>query len=67
MTEDWYIFKLIFKEKRKLIGIATFKATFTEPRIVFNKKVLTFSIDIQPKGEELQQTGRKLYTYPKLF
>lgn len=61
--EDWYIFELIFGQgKRKLIGISTFNATFTEPRIVFNKRELTFCIDIHPEGEELQQTGRKLYT-----
>lgn len=60
MAEEWYIFEQIFGQgKRKLIGTSTFKATFTEPRIAFNKRELTFRIDICPEGEKLQQTGRK--------
>lgn len=62
MTEDWYIFEHIFGQgKRKLMGTSTFKATFTEPRIAFNKRELTFCIDICPEGEKLQQTGRENY------
>jgi len=68
LTEDWYIFEQIFGQgKRKLIGTSTFKATFTEPRIAFNKRELTFRIDICPEGEQLQQTGRKLYTVRNYF
>jgi len=68
LTEDWYVFEQIFGQgKRKLIGTSTFKATFTEPRIAFNKRELTFRIDICPEGEQLQQTGRKLYTVRNYF
>jgi len=68
LTEDWYVFEQIFGQgKRKLIGTSTFKATFTEPRIAFNKRELTFRIDMCPEGEQLQQTGRKLYTVRNYF
>lgn len=60
MTEDWYVFGQISGQgKRELIGTSVFKAIFTEPRIAFNKRELTFRIDICPEGEELQQTGRE--------
>ncbi|XP_011690792.1 PREDICTED: hydrocephalus-inducing protein-like [Wasmannia auropunctata] len=63
LVEDWYIFEQIFGQgKRKLIGTSTFKATFTEPRIAFNKRELTFRIDICPEGEELQQTDELIVT-----
>lgn len=60
--EDWYIFGQIHgKGKRELLGSSTFKATFIEPRITFNKRELTFRIDMCPNGEELSRTGRKSY------
>ncbi|KYQ52600.1 Hydrocephalus-inducing protein [Trachymyrmex zeteki] len=63
LTEDWYIFEHIFGQgKRKLMGTSTFKATFTEPRIAFNKRELTFCIDICPEGEKLQQTDKLIVT-----
>ncbi|XP_039306781.1 hydrocephalus-inducing protein homolog [Solenopsis invicta] len=63
LVEDWYIFEQIFGQgKRKLIGTSTFKATFTEPRITFNKRELTFHIDICPEGNELQQTDELIVT-----
>ncbi|XP_036144321.1 LOW QUALITY PROTEIN: hydrocephalus-inducing protein [Monomorium pharaonis] len=63
LVEDWYVFEQILGQgKRKLIGTSTFKATFTEPRIVFNKRELTFRIDIHPEGEKLQQTDELIVT-----
>jgi len=69
LTEDWYIFEQSFDRqtknkhgKRELIGTSTFKATFTEPQIAFNKRELTFRIDMYSEKEELQQTGIKLHT-----
>ncbi|KAL6255306.1 hypothetical protein P5V15_013646 [Pogonomyrmex californicus] len=63
LTEDWFIFEQILGQgKRKLIGTSIFKAIFTEPRIVFNKRELTFRIDICPEEEELQQTDELIIT-----
>ncbi|XP_014477568.1 PREDICTED: hydrocephalus-inducing protein homolog [Dinoponera quadriceps] len=63
LTEDWYIFgQTQGQKKRKLFGTTTFKATFIEPRISFNKRVLTFRIDICPDEEKLEQAGKKWYT-----
>ncbi|XP_011879969.1 PREDICTED: hydrocephalus-inducing protein homolog [Vollenhovia emeryi] len=63
LAENWYIFEQTFGQgKRKLIGTSTFKATFTEPRIAFNKRELTFCIDICPGGEKLQQTDELTMT-----
>lgn len=72
MAEDWYIFEQSIdgqgrqtknrQKKRELIGISTFKATFTEPQITFNKKELTFRIDMySDEKENLQQTSTKLH------
>ncbi|KYN44368.1 Hydrocephalus-inducing protein [Trachymyrmex septentrionalis] len=63
LTEDWYIFEQISgQRKQKLIGTSTFKATFMEPRIAFNKRELTFCIDICPEGEKLQQIDKLMVT-----
>ncbi|KAG5334606.1 HYDIN protein, partial [Acromyrmex charruanus] len=68
LTEDWYIFEQLFGQgKRKLIGTSTFKATFTEPRIAFNKRELTFCIDMCPEGEKLQQIDGTTTTIPVKF
>lgn len=56
--EDWYLFGCAQgQSKRELFGLSTFKTTFTEPYVVFNKKELTMQIDISPYGNEFHQIG----------
>ncbi|EFN85828.1 Hydrocephalus-inducing protein-like protein [Harpegnathos saltator] len=63
LTEDWHVFGHIHgQRKRKLLGTTTFKATFIEPRISFNKRELTFRIDICPDEGKIEQAGRKCCT-----
>lgn len=60
VTEDWYVFGQVHGQgRRELLGSSIFKATFTQPRIAFDKRELTFRIDICPNGEKLRQTGGK--------
>ncbi|RLU21574.1 hypothetical protein DMN91_005947 [Ooceraea biroi] len=62
LTENWYIFGQIYgKGKRELVGMSTFKATFTKPQIAFDKRELTFRIDMYPE-EDSQDTDELVVT-----
>lgn len=43
--------------KRELLGLSSFKATFVEPYVIFNKMKLTMRIDVSPYGNEYRQIG----------
>ncbi|KAG7200298.1 hypothetical protein KM043_017763 [Ampulex compressa] len=63
LQEEWYVFGQIQGQgKRELLGSSIFKATFTEPQILFSKKLLTFRIDMCPNGETVQQTDELFVT-----
>ncbi|KAK2576816.1 hypothetical protein KPH14_005450 [Odynerus spinipes] len=57
ISEEWYLFgQMPGQSKRELVGTSTFKATFTEPHIVFSKKELTMRIDMSPCGDKYHET-----------
>ncbi|XP_014609402.1 PREDICTED: hydrocephalus-inducing protein homolog [Polistes canadensis] len=63
ILEDWYLFGQVHgQNKRELINTSTFKATFTEPHIVFSKKELIMRIDMSPCGNKFCQTDEILMT-----
>ncbi|XP_043670272.1 hydrocephalus-inducing protein homolog [Vespula pensylvanica] len=63
IMEDWYLFGCAQgQSKRELFGLSTFKTTFAEPYVVFNKKELTMQIDISPYGNEFHQIDEVIVT-----
>ncbi|KAI4504415.1 hypothetical protein M0802_000886 [Mischocyttarus mexicanus] len=63
ILEDWYLFGQVHgQSKRELVDTSTFKATFTEPQIVFNKRELSMRVDMSPCGNKFRQTDEILVT-----